>query len=159
MYCCIRLEVKEPGMQQQARHCNCLSHNHGSDRKCEYTLLIVIFQGQEMSCRSDFILWGATTICKFYRHNQLKLMLNDVSETHKHLLKRVELLVHCQLMTVHTFQYRRLENGTLLHLSSIPLSFHVLQKHKKIQVIHHFLVFVSLFQSPSASIVKKMICV
>lgn len=105
-------------MQQRARHCNCLSRNHGSDQKCEYTLLIVIFQKQEMSCQ-------------FYRHNQMKLMLNDVSETHKHLLKRVELLVHCKLMTVHTFQYRRLENGTLLHLSSIPLPFHVLQKHKK----------------------------
>lgn len=70
MYGCIRLEVKEPGMQQRARHCNCLSRSHGSDRKCEYTLLIVIFQKQEMSCQ-------------FYRHHQMKLMLNDVPETHK----------------------------------------------------------------------------
>lgn len=44
-------------------------------------------------------------------------------------------------------------------LCCISVRFHFLfmfyKSIKKIQVIHHFLVFVSLFQSPSARIVKK----
>lgn len=50
-------------------------------------------------------------------------------------------LVDFNLMTVHMFPYRRLENGTLLHLSSILVPFHVLQKHQKFKSLISFWFF------------------